>query len=73
MSDFNLAGYMNHRIRYAQTLAPGSNSTEAYLRTQGWSQYINVWYLYFHKIYFPENPEIHGRWEWAGVYYGEKF
>ncbi|MDR1596788.1 MAG: tetratricopeptide repeat protein, partial [Treponema sp.] len=46
---------------------------EAYLRTWGWSQYISTWYLYFRKINFPSDPEIHGRWEWAGIYYGEKF
>ncbi|MDR0400825.1 MAG: tetratricopeptide repeat protein [Treponema sp.] len=74
MSEFNLSDFMrNSRIRYADTLAAGSNANEAYLRTWGWSQYISTWYLYFRKIYFPLDPEIHGRWEWAGVYYGEKF
>jgi len=43
------------------------------LRTWGWHQYLSTWYLYFRKIYFPADPEIHGRWEWAGIYYGEKF
>jgi tetratricopeptide (TPR) repeat protein len=72
--DFNLADFMmGNRIRYAANLAPGSNGSEAWLRTTGWSQYISVWYLYFHKIYFPPDPAIHGRWEWAGIYYGEKF
>jgi tetratricopeptide (TPR) repeat protein len=74
MSEFNLSDFMrNSRIRYAGTLDAGSNANEAYLRTWGWSQYISTWYLYFRKIYFPLDPEIHGRWEWAGVYYGEKF
>jgi len=75
MSRFNLAQFMyGNRIRYAPALDPSSNSTEAYLRTSGWSLYtLNVWYLYFRKIYFPQEPEIHGRWEWAGIYYGEKF
>jgi hypothetical protein len=74
MADFNLADFMQgNRIRYAEKLDASSNATEAYLRTWGWSQYISTWYLYFRKIYFPSNPEIHGRWEWAGVYYGEKF
>jgi tetratricopeptide (TPR) repeat protein len=74
MVEFNLSDFMmGNRIRYAPELAAGSNATEAYLRTTGWSQYISVWYLYFRKIYFPADPEIHGRWEWAGVYYGEKF
>jgi hypothetical protein len=74
MAEFNLSDFMrNSRIRYAGTLDPGSNANESYLRTWGWSQYISTWYLYFRKIYFPLDPEIHGRWEWAGVYYGEKF
>jgi tetratricopeptide (TPR) repeat protein len=74
MADFNLSDFMRgNRIRYEDKVDASSNASEAYLRTWGWSQYISTWYLYFRKIYFPSNPEIHGRWEWAGVYYGEKF
>jgi tetratricopeptide (TPR) repeat protein len=74
MVEFNLSDFMRgNRIRYADKLDAGSNANEAYLRTWGWSQYISIWYLYFRKIYFPPDPDIHGRWEWAGVYYGEKF
>jgi hypothetical protein len=74
MAEFNLSDFMRgNRIRYADKLDAGSNANEAYLRTWGWSQYISTWYLYFRKIYFPADPEIHGRWDWAGVYYGEKF
>jgi tetratricopeptide (TPR) repeat protein len=73
MAEFNLSDFMRgNRIRYAPELDADSNANEAYLRTWGWSQYISVWYFYFRKIYFPQDPEIHGRWEWAGVYYGEK-
>ena len=73
MADFNLSDFMRgNRIRYADRLDVSSNATEAFLRTWGWSQYISTWYLYFRKIYFPQDPEIHGRWEWAGIYYGEK-
>ena len=71
---FNLSDFMRgNRVRYADKLDVSSNANEAYLRTWGWSQYISTWYLYFRKIYFPLDPEIHGRWEWAGIYYGEKF
>jgi len=71
---FNLSDFMRgNRIRYAENLDVSSHANEAYLRTWGWSQYISTWYLYFRKIYFPMDPEIHGRWEWAGIYYGEKF
>jgi tetratricopeptide (TPR) repeat protein len=73
-AEFNLSDFMRgNRILYARELDASSNSIEAYLRTTGWSQYIATWYFYFRKIDFPPDPEIHGRWEWAGVYYGEKF
>ncbi|MDR2149341.1 MAG: tetratricopeptide repeat protein [Spirochaetaceae bacterium] len=73
MADFNLTEFMRgNRIYYNSTLDAGSNASEVYLRTWGWAQY-SVWYLCFRKIYFPSDPEIHGRWEWSGVYYGEKF
>jgi tetratricopeptide (TPR) repeat protein len=73
-AEFNFAEFMhNNRIKYAPAFDSASNATEAYLRTSGWSSYLEVWYLYFRKIYFPQDPEIHGRWEWAGIYYGEKF
>jgi len=74
MTRFNLAIYMyGNRIRYANTLDRSSNANEAFLRTTGWSPTLPTWYLYFRKINFPQDPEIHGRWEWAGIYYGEKF
>jgi tetratricopeptide (TPR) repeat protein len=73
ITDFILSDFMQgNRIHYADKLDASSNSTEAFLRTWGWAQ-ISTWYLYFRKIYFPSDPEIHGRWEWAGIYYGEKF
>ena len=74
MEDFVLSDFMRgDRIRYADNFDISSNSTEAFLRTWDWNQYISTWYLYFRKIYFPSDPEIHGNWEWAGIYYGEKF
>jgi len=72
-ADFDMRDFMlGNRIRYSDTLDSSSNPNEAYLRTWGWSQYISVWYLYFRKVNFPADPDIHGRWEWAGIYYGEK-
>jgi len=72
--EFNLSDFMiGNRIRYAAALDASSNANEAYLKTWGWTQRISTWYLYFRKINFPSDPEIHGRWEWAGIYYGEKF
>lgn len=70
---FSMRSFMRgNRIRYSTTLDEFSNPNEAYLRTTGWSTYIPVWYLYFRKINFPANPDVHGHWEWAGIYYGEK-
>lgn len=73
LESFSMHGFMRgNRIRYSKELDETSNPNEAYLRTTGWSLYINVWYLYFRKVNFPADPEIHGRWEWAGIYFGEK-
>jgi len=73
MAVSNIAMFMSGKIRYSPTLE-SSTANEAFLRTTGWSSIsMQTWYLYFRKIYFPQNPEIHGRWEWAGIYYGEKF
>jgi tetratricopeptide (TPR) repeat protein len=60
-------------IHYDARLSPGSGANDAYLRTWGWARLNAVWYFCFHKIYFPLDPELHGRWEWAGIYYGERF
>jgi hypothetical protein len=74
MTEFNFSDFMSgNRIHYSPTVDSSSNANEAYLKTWGWSQRISTWYLYFRKINFPADPDIHGRWEWAGVYYGEKF
>ncbi len=50
-----------------------SNSGEAYLRTKYWNYRIPTWYLYFRRVNYPPDPEINGRWEWAGIYLGERF
>ncbi len=71
--DFLISDYASgKRIRYSDELDQSSTPDEAYLRTWGWRQYVDVWYLYFRKVNFPLDPNIHGRWEWAGIYYGEK-
>ena len=69
---FNISLFLNPRIWYSQNIDEDSNAREAYLRTTGWSYRISTWYLYFRKIHFPADPEIHGQWEWAGIYFGEK-
>ncbi len=71
--DFELKNFMYSRyIKIAPQLHPSSTPYEAYLRTSGWHHYSRIWYLYFRKINFPADPDIHGRWEWSGIYYGEK-
>ena len=70
---FDFAEYMSgSRISSAQELDPSTNRHEAYLKTWGWTDKISTWYLCFRKVYFPADPEIHGSWEWAGIYFGEK-
>lgn len=71
--EFSMRNFMRgNRVRYNLELDSDSTSNEAYLRTWGWSQYVSVWYLYFRKVNFPLDPDIHGNWEWAGIYIGEK-
>ncbi|MFI3256862.1 MAG: tetratricopeptide repeat protein [Spirochaetales bacterium] len=71
--NYLLADYAaGRRIYYSAELDESSTPNEAYLRTWNWPQYVSVWYFYFRKVNFPLDPEIHGRWEWAGIYYGEK-
>ena len=59
-------------IQIAKNVDSSSTPYEAYLRTTGWTHYSKTWYFYLRKINFPADPSIHGRWEWAGIYYGEK-
>lgn len=71
--EFSMRNFMRgNRVRFNTELDEMSTSNEAYLRTWGWSQYVSVWYLYFRKVNFPLDPDIHGNWEWAGIYIGEK-
>jgi tetratricopeptide (TPR) repeat protein len=70
---FDLDQFMLGRpIAAAPALHPSSGAYEAYLRTWGWTGRVPVWYLYFRKIDFPADPAVHGHWEWAGIYFGEK-
>ncbi len=72
-TEFSMHDYMRgNRIRFAENLDESSNENEAYLRTWGWSTYVNTWYLYFRKVNFPLDPDINGNWEWAGIYFGNK-
>jgi tetratricopeptide (TPR) repeat protein len=74
LSSFSISTlYSSGKIQYAAELSAGSGSNDVYLRTWGWSKITPVWYFYFRKIYFPMDPDLHGRWEWAGIYYGERF
>ena len=67
-----LTYFLKSSVWYNKNLEPGSNEEEAYLRTGGWSYRINIWYLYFKRIKYPIDPEINGRWEWAGIYFGNR-
>lgn len=69
---FNFSNFMTRPIYVAPTLDPSLNDSEAFLRTSGWTGYIPVWYLCFRRVDFPADPSVHGNWEWAGIYFGEK-
>ena len=69
---FDLAAFPLARVRFGAELDPDSNANEAFLRTTGWSYRVATWYLYFRRIDFKADPELDGRWEWAGIFLGEK-
>lgn len=69
---FDIGAFLRaSRVRFAENLDLASNAREAYLRTWGWSHRIPTWYLYFRRVDYPADPEIHGNWEWAGIYFGD--
>lgn len=71
--EFSMRSFMRgNKVHCAKRLDRDTTSSEAYLRTWGWSQYVSVWYLYFRKVNYPIDPDINGNWEWAGIYMGEK-
>jgi tetratricopeptide (TPR) repeat protein len=45
---------------------------EASLRTTNWMYKLGTWYMYFRKVDFTADPQINGRWEWVGIYFGDK-
>ncbi len=67
-----LGSFLTNRVRYKKELDEYSNDREAFLWTAGWTWKIPTWYLYFRKIDYPVDPEINGRWEWGGIYFGER-
>ncbi len=69
---FDLGAFPLSRVRFDRQLDDDSNTQEAFLRTTGWSYRIETWYLYFRKVEFKPDPEVDGRWEWAGIFFGEK-
>jgi tetratricopeptide (TPR) repeat protein len=72
---FYLGNFMSGRtIHFSPDVdEDASRPGEVYLRTWGWSQQSTSWYFVFRRANFPADPEVHGRWEWAGIYYGERF
>ncbi len=70
---FDIGAFLqSSRVLTDDKLDIDSNAGEAFLRTTRWSYRIPTWYLYFRKVDFKPDPEINGRWEWAGIYFGEK-
>jgi len=72
LNDLTIFFEQGKTVRSSAELDIDSNDKEAYLRTTGWGYRIPTWYLYFRMIEFPADPDIHGEWEWAGIYLGEK-
>lgn len=72
-TNIDISTFLNPGVQVMRNLDSMSNESEAFLRSWGWSYRIRTWYLYFKKIDYPADPEINGRWEWAGIYFGETF
>lgn len=72
-TDFPIQAFFSRYIQVADRLDIASDGSEAFLRTTGWADpRISTWYLYFRKVRFPADPEVNGRWEWAGIYFGDR-
>ncbi len=70
---FDIGSFLvKSKIKVAKKLDIASNSREAYLKTTNWTYRIPTWYFYFRKVDFKPDPNIDGRWEWAGIYFGDK-
>lgn len=69
--DMPFKSYSQRIISYSPSIEQFSNDEEAYLMTWGWSFRVHYWYFNFKKIDFPPDPEINGKWEFAGVYLGK--
>ena len=72
LNDLTIFFDQGKTVRSSAELDRNSNEKEAYLRTTGWGHRIPTWYLYFRMVDFPADPDVHGEWEWAGIYLGEK-
>lgn len=59
-------------VKWEAGLSELSNSNEAYVKTTNWYAEWGTVHFYFRKVFYPPNPEIHGQWEWAGVFLGGK-
>ena len=63
---------LSRRITVFPTAELDSDGDEAYLYTYNWGLRIKTWYLYFRRVDYPPDPDIHGNWEWAGIFLGER-
>ena len=70
---FNISSWLlNSKVVSSKELESDSNAREAFLKTWNWSYRVSTWYFYFRRVSFPADQDIDGRWEWAGIYFGEK-
>ncbi|MBT3272863.1 MAG: hypothetical protein HN368_06900 [Spirochaetales bacterium] len=72
LDDLGIFFNQSKTVRSSNTVDRGSNEKEALLRTTGWGHRIGIWYFSLRMVDFPPDPDIHGDWEWAGIYLGEK-
>lgn len=66
----NLEGAIT--VRWDPSPHEMSTDDEVYIKTTNWyADWLNA-YFYFRKIFYPPRADIHGSWEWAGLYLGGK-
>ncbi len=56
-------------ISVAKNFSPYSTENTKLWKTSGWGR-VPVWYFVIKKIALPDRPDINGKWEWVGIYFG---
>lgn len=68
---FDLVPVLLHsKLSFESNFSPHSTSTQVLWKTYGWGR-VGTWQMVFRQIQQPDTPSLNGKWEWAGIYFGE--